>query len=115
MSNRSWCSYRSYFVPIIAAENRWAAFPPPPPHLPLNPTDNSEIRHAGKGPLPQYRWVQRQIYRAFYCCNLYKVGTADGPVAQGIEQQPSKLKVAGSNPAGVANKNRGLAFQLGPV
>ena len=24
-----------------------------------------------------------------------------GPVAQGIEQQPSKLKVAGSNPAGV--------------
>ncbi len=26
-----------------------------------------------------------------------------GPVAQGIEQQPSKLKVAGSNPAGVAN------------
>ena len=31
--------------------------------------------------------------------------SADGPVAQGIEQQPSKLKVAGSNPAGVANKN----------
>jgi hypothetical protein len=29
---------------------------------------------------------------------------AHGPVAQGIEQQPSKLKVAGSNPAGVANK-----------
>jgi hypothetical protein len=28
---------------------------------------------------------------------------AYGPVAQGIEQQPSKLKVAGSNPAGVAN------------
>src|SRR5947208_8535404 len=26
-----------------------------------------------------------------------------GPVAQGVEQQPSKLKVAGSNPAGVAN------------
>ena len=26
-----------------------------------------------------------------------------GPVAQGIEQQPSKLKVAGSNPAGVAS------------
>ena len=34
-----------------------------------------------------------------------------GPVAQGIEQQPSKLKVAGSNPAGVANgpfRTRGL-------
>jgi hypothetical protein len=28
-----------------------------------------------------------------------------GPVAQGIEQQPSKLKVAGSNPAGVATKS----------
>ena len=28
------------------------------------------------------------------------------PVAQGIEQQPSKLKVAGSNPAGVANFSR---------
>ena len=32
---------------------------------------------------------------------LYKL-PARGPVAQGIEQQPSKLKVAGSNPAGVA-------------
>jgi hypothetical protein len=31
---------------------------------------------------------------------------ASGPVAQGIEQQPSKLKVAGSNPAGVASKIR---------
>jgi hypothetical protein len=31
-----------------------------------------------------------------------------GPVAQGIEQQPSKLKVAGSNPAGVANNIRYL-------
>ena len=27
----------------------------------------------------------------------------NGPVAQGIEQQPSKLKVPGSNPGGVAN------------
>jgi hypothetical protein len=31
-----------------------------------------------------------------------------GPVAQGIEQQPSKLKVAGSNPAGVAKYFNGL-------
>ena len=31
-----------------------------------------------------------------------------GPVAQGIEQQPSKLKVAGSNPAGVANNIKDL-------
>jgi hypothetical protein len=34
-----------------------------------------------------------------------QVGTLDpGPVAQRIEQQPSKLKVAGSIPAGVANE-----------
>jgi hypothetical protein len=33
---------------------------------------------------------------------------AHGPVAQRIEQQPSKLKVAGSNPAGVANLSNGL-------
>ncbi len=45
----------------------------------------------------------RHIYRAFRSRILYKVGTANGPVAQGIEQQPSKLKVAGSNPAGVTN------------
>jgi hypothetical protein len=39
----------------------------------------------------------------FYIC-----WRSRGPVAQGIEQQPSKLKVAGSNPAGVANKIRGF-------
>jgi hypothetical protein len=32
------------------------------------------------------------------------------PVAQGIEQQPSKLKVAGSNPAGVANSKLSVCF-----
>ena len=38
-------------------------------------------------------------------------GRHRGPVAQGIEQQPSKLKVAGSNPAGVATyKTRFNAF-----
>ena len=37
-----------------------------------------------------------------------------GPVAQGIEQQPSKLKVAGSNPAGVANKIKYL-YQFSQV
>ena len=55
--------------------------------------------------LTPYRQVAGAIYQAFYCRNLYKVGTANDPVAQGIEQQPSKLKVAGSNPAGVANKS----------
>ena len=30
------------------------------------------------------------------------LGRDNGPVAQGIEQQPSKLKVPGSNPGGVA-------------
>jgi hypothetical protein len=34
-----------------------------------------------------------------------------GPVAQGIEQQPSKLWVAGSNPAGVANDFSSLLFR----
>jgi hypothetical protein len=39
---------------------------------------------------------------------------AYGPVAQGIEQQPSKLKVAGSNPAGVASKiNSLVAMSVG--
>ena len=44
----------------------------------------------------------------FYIC-----WRSRGPVAQGIEQQPSKLKVAGSNPAGVASKiRRFLHFSL---
>ena len=46
------------------------------------------------------------INRAFRGEILYM--SADGPVAQGIEQQPSKLKVAGSNPAGVAKQINGL-------
>jgi hypothetical protein len=37
---------------------------------------------------------------------------APGPVAQRIEQQPSKLTVAGSIPAGVANKIKYLAVIL---
>ena len=61
--------------------------------------------------LTPFRQVAGTIYRAFYCRNLYKVGTANGPVAQGIEQQPSKLKVAGSNPAGVANKISNLSHE----
>jgi hypothetical protein len=49
------------------------------------------------------------IDRCFYLPKNFKTGLgisvpAHGPVAQGIEQQPSKLKVAGSNPAGVAIK-----------
>ena len=35
-----------------------------------------------------------------------------GPVAQGIEQQPSKLKVPGSNPGGVASSFDNLALKL---
>ena len=49
----------------------------------------------------------RTINRALRRKILYMLGPR-GPVAQGIEQQPSKLKVAGSNPAGVANKIRYL-------
>jgi hypothetical protein len=69
--------------------------------LPLNPRTivKSAMREKDRAAISAGR---TEIYRAFYCCNLYKVDTADGPVAQGIEQQPSKLKVAGSNPAGVA-------------
>jgi hypothetical protein len=37
----------------------------------------------------------------------------NGPVAQGIEQQPSKLKVAGSNPAGVATSTFGGLMSYG--
>src|SRR6185437_2198653 len=44
-------------------------------------------------------------FTACWGLNFYIELPPDGPVAQGIEQQPSKLKVAGSNPAGVANKN----------
>jgi hypothetical protein len=55
----------------------------------------------------------RAIYQAFSPPMLYMLGAiglaAWGPVAQGIEQQPSKLKVAGSNPAGVANKIKCLS------
>jgi hypothetical protein len=39
--------------------------------------------------------------------------TRFGPVAQRIEQQPSKLKVAGSSPAGVASKIRLKSAEVG--
>ena len=51
------------------------------------------------------------IYRAFSGLFLYRLALR-GPVAQGIEQQPSKLKVAGLNPSGVAIKSGPL--QLWP-
>ena len=41
-------------------------------------------------------------FTGHFHARLYISLAASGPVAQGIEQQPSKLKVAGSNPAGVA-------------
>jgi hypothetical protein len=52
----------------------------------------------------------RSVGRGFTgrCDLKFYMMVAAGPVAQGIEQQPSKLKVAGSNPAGVANKFNGL-------
>ena len=65
------------------------------------PRDNWPLRRLIPRPIGGTR---APFYRAFYGRILYKVGNANGPVAQGIEQQPSKLKVAGSNPAGVANK-----------
>jgi hypothetical protein len=69
-------------------------------------------RRARERRLATFSQGEWQIYSAFHCCNLYKAGIVDGPVAQGIEQQPSKLKVAGSNPAGVANKFNNLACFL---
>ena len=71
-------------------------------------------RRARERRLTTFSQGEWQIYRAFYCCNLYKAGIANGPVAQGIEQQPSKLKVAGSNPAGVANKIDSAGPPRGP-
>src|SRR5690348_6801616 len=54
-----------------------------------------------------------QIYRALAAAILY-IFVPYGPVAQGIEQQPSKLKVAGSNPAGVASTINGLCeYRIG--
>jgi hypothetical protein len=67
-----------------------------------------KLAGSRRGPGFGRRFRRREpvIYWAFSPSILYKSGTADrrhrGPVAQGIEQQPSKLKVAGSNPAGVA-------------
>ena len=58
------------------------------------------------------RATRHGVYRAFRAGILYKLWP-NGPVAQGIEQQPSKLKVAGSNPAGVANNPRVRSGHMG--
>jgi hypothetical protein len=58
---------------------------------------------AGEPMLDSVCLACAQIYRALAATILYTC-MPYGPVAQGIEQQPSKLKVAGSNPAGVASK-----------
>jgi hypothetical protein len=56
--------------------------------------------HAMYG--PPFHSAHRRSDREGQLC---QVGTlTPGPVAQRIEQQPSKLKVAGSIPAGVASK-----------
>src|SRR5262245_25652220 len=55
------------------------------------------------GPLGQARRPHRTGWRPLAAHpHLALQACRRGPVAQGIEQQPSKLKVAGSNPAGVA-------------
>jgi hypothetical protein len=116
MSSRSSCSCRSHLVPMIEAENQRPALFPPPPRPPLNQADNSEIPNSGKGPAPGDEWLighqsvplhrqGRPGFTARFRVAFYiKSVPPMGPVAQGIEQQPSKLKVAGSNPAGVTNK-----------
>jgi hypothetical protein len=41
-------------------------------------------------------------------CYRHSPPSLQASVTQGMEQQPSKLKVAGSNPAGVANEFKDL-------
>src|SRR6185312_1311717 len=73
----------------------------PPSSLPIRPAARS-----GSAAPPQ-------ICRALAAAILY-IFVPYGPVAQGIEQQPSKLKVAGSNPAGVASTINGLCeYRIG--
>jgi hypothetical protein len=103
----------SVLVPTIGAETGCPVCPATTTLPTPNPTRTivkSALREKDRGRATEHRLTEPNqrvggtIYRAFYHRSLYKVGTANGPVAQGIEQQPSKLKVAGSNPAGVANK-----------
>jgi hypothetical protein len=49
------------------------------------------------------RAAARGQFTGHFGGGIYISLAANGPVAQGIEQQPSKLKVGGSNPPGVAN------------
>ena len=78
------------------------------------PADNSEFRSAGKAPQPGLGLAKDRVAIVAESAQIRRdlpgIGgwillydpLIYGPVAQGIEQQPSKLKVAGSNPAGVA-------------
>jgi hypothetical protein len=74
---------RAAWTPVLVARDR--------------PRVHWRILAAGGKPI---RTINRALRRKI----LYMFRPS-GPVAQGIEQQPSKLKVAGSNPAGVATTN----------
>ena len=75
--------------------------------------NHSEIAAAGKAPERPHRCPSRQI-NARFGGEIYIGLQLDGPVAQGIEQQPSKLKVAGSNPAGVTKTFNRLSDRRAP-
>jgi hypothetical protein len=77
-------------------------------------------RPAAGGPYRTSRWKEEASWDSVLCPDVlpYRrmpAGVPErcetieahyGPVAQRIEQQPSKLKVAGSIPAGVASSHR---------
>ena len=60
------------------------------------------VRYAAKSTWLQYRYFKFE-YKEFEISD-------DAPVAQGIEQLPSKQWVAGSNPAGCTTKERTARF-----
>jgi hypothetical protein len=76
--------------------------------LSIRPWRRSTDRDRGRGCWASARRSDRSGVEAPRSRSPQPVGFSknwqNGPVAQGIEQQPSKLKVAGSNPAGVATR-----------
>ena len=97
---------RGSFHGLVAADDPFrpqppiscAAYPAPRPSAVAggpDATDAIEIAARASGCAPAGLALAARGDLALQACR-------SGPVAQGIEQQPSKLKVAGSNPAGVA-------------
>jgi hypothetical protein len=76
-------------------------------------TDAEALKLNVFGAVQSFAAAHWSGFTGHFNARVYISLAASGPVAQGIEQQPSKLKVAGSNPAGVANKqNQRLGDEL---